>query len=46
MIQQYNQRLKTCCEAINRDCDVEGLCRGWMKRIQELEDCDRDRLHH
>ena len=37
---EYNQRLKTCCEAINRDLGVPGLCRGWMKRMQDL------RLHH
>ena len=44
--EQYDQRLKSCYEAINRDCDVEGLCRRWMKRIQELEDNDGDRLDH
>ena len=43
---QYNQRLKTCCEAINRDLDVSGLCRGWMKRMQDLKDKAGDRLHH
>ena len=43
---QYNQRLKTCCEAINRDLDVPGLCRGWNKRMQDLKDKAGDRLHH
>ena len=43
---QYDQRLKTCCEAINHDLDVPGLCRGWNKRMQDLKDEAGDRLHH
>ena len=41
----YNQRLKACCDAVNRDLDVEGLCRGWLKRLEDLEAKAGDRLH-
>ena len=34
------------CDAVNRDLDVEGLCRGWMKRISELRGKLGDRLLH
>ena len=44
--EQYGHRLKTCCEAINRDHDVEGLCREWMERMQQLKDKEGDRLLH
>ena len=35
--EEYNQRLKACCGAVNRDLGVEGLCRGWLKRLGDLE---------
>ena len=44
--EEYNQRLKACCDAVNRDLDVEGLCRGWLKRLEDLEAKAGDRLHH
>ena len=44
--EQYGQRLKACCKAINRNLDVEGLCRQWMVRIQELKDKQGDLLRH
>ena len=37
MHEEHNQRLKACCGAVNRDLGVEGLCRGWLKRLGDLE---------
>ncbi len=45
--EEYGTRLKRCCDAVNRECDVEGLCRGWMKRMKRLDDETKgDRLKH
>ena len=40
----YGRRLKRCCDDINKDCDVEGLCRGFPKRIKLLADSGGDCL--
>ena len=42
----YGRRLKRCCDDINKDCDAEGLCRGFPKRIKLLADKGGDRLKH
>ena len=33
-----------CCEEVNKECDVEGLCKGLPKRMKLLQDTDGDRL--
>ena len=42
----YGSRLKRCCEEVNKECDVEGLCNGFPKRIKLLEENGGDRLPH
>ena len=32
----YTKRLKACCETVNKDLDVEGLCRAFLRRIEDL----------
>ena len=38
------RRLKRCCEEVNKECNVEGLCKGLPKRMKLLQDRDGDRL--
>ena len=40
----FSTRLKRCCEKVNRDLDVEGLCRSFPKRIAKLRERRGDRL--
>ena len=40
----YGRRLKRCCEEVNKECDVESLCKGLRKRMKLLQDRDGDRL--
>ena len=40
----YTARLKRICEDINANLDVEGLCRGFTKRIEKLVDREGGRL--
>lgn len=42
--EEYGRRLKRCCEEVNKECDVEGLCKGLPKRMKLLEDKGGDRL--
>ena len=42
----YTSRLKQITEEINETLDVEGLCRGFMKRIGELVEAEGGRLPH
>ena len=42
--EQYGRRLKRCCEEVNNECDVEGLCRGFPKRLKRLEETEGGRL--
>ena len=42
----YGSRLKRCCEEVNKECDVEGPCNGFPKRIKLLEESKGDRLPH
>eukprot|EP00974_Lingulodinium_polyedra_P039075 3744120-Lingulodinium_polyedra.AAC.1 len=32
----YVRRLRRCCVHINVECDVEGLCKTFPKRVQKL----------
>ena len=32
----YCARLRQCCEAINKDCNVDGLCRDFLPRVEKL----------
>ena len=43
---EYGRRLKRCCEDVNRDLNVEGLCRGLTKRLKLLRDKGGDRLKY
>ena len=38
--EEYGRRLKRCCEEVNKECDVEGLCRD---SPQEDEASGRER---
>ena len=40
----YGTRLKGVVDDINRSLDVEGLCRGFLKRIEKLVDREGGRL--
>ena len=42
--EEYGRRLKRCCEEVNKECNVEGLCKGLPKRMKLLQDRDGDRL--
>ena len=39
-------RLRRICQEINDKLDVEGLCKGWPKRVQEVVDAEGDRIKH
>ena len=39
-------RLRLICQEINDKLDVEGLCKGWPKRVQEVVDVEGDRIKH
>lgn len=43
---EYGRRLKRCCEAVNKDLDVEGLSQGLPKRLRLLKDSEGDRLKY
>ena len=36
--EEYGVRLKRRCEAINKDCNIEALCRGLLRRIRMLQE--------
>ena len=40
----FSARLKTCCEGVNRDLDVEGLCGDFLKRVAKLRSRQGGRL--
>ena len=44
--EQYGLRLKRCCEEVNKDCDVEGLCKQFPKRVKLLKEKEGDRLKY
>ena len=43
---EYTARLKTICEDINTNLEVENLCRGFQKRIDKLVDREGGRISH
>jgi hypothetical protein len=44
--EQYGARLKRCCDEINKDLDVDDLCRAFPKRCKLLDDAEGGRLRH
>ena len=44
--EEYSTRLKRCCEKVNAECDVEGLCRQYPKRLKLLKDKEGGRLKY
>ena len=40
----FAARLRRCCADINAQLNVDGLCRAFPKRIQQLVDRQGDRL--
>ena len=42
--EEYSARLKRCCDHVNKDYDVEGLCRGFPKRLKTLDEKEGARL--
>ena len=40
----YGRRLKRCCEEVNRDHDVQALCKSFGKRLRLLEQKQGGRL--
>ena len=44
--EEYSTRLKRCCERVNQECDVEGLCRQYPKRLKLLHDKEGCRLKY
>ena len=42
--EEYGRRLKRCCEEVNKECNVEGLCKGLPERMKLLQEADGDRL--
>jgi len=43
---EYGSRLKRCCDEINKELDVEGLCRQLPKRLRLLKDSEGGRLKY
>ena len=41
---QFTARIKECCADINRSLDVEGLCKGFPKRVQMVLAAKGDRI--
>ena len=42
----YGRRLKRCCEEVNKECDVEGLCKDFPKRMKRMGEREGERLPH
>ena len=40
------ESLEALLRKVNKECDVEGLCNGFPKRIKLLEENGGDRLPH
>ena len=43
-VEELGTRLRSICQDINDNCDVEGLCRKFPKRIQDVVDAKGDRI--
>ena len=44
--EDFGKRLKRCCDEVNNDLDVEGLCRAFPKRVRLCKERKGGRLHH
>ena len=44
--EEYSNRLKRCCDKVNAERDVEGLCRQYPKRLKLLKDKEGGRLKY
>ena len=43
-IDEYRARLRQCAAYVNDKYDVDGLCRGLLKRVEELHNREGDRI--
>ena len=43
-VEELGTRLRSICQDIKDNCDVEGLCRKFHKRIQDVADAKGDRI--
>ena len=43
--EDYGRRLKRCCDEVNKEYDVDGLCQGYPKRIKLLQQKQGGRLN-
>ena len=43
-VEEYGGRLRSCCEMINKDLNVDGLCRAFMTRINKMREREGGRL--
>ena len=43
-VEELGTRLRSICQDIKDNCDVEGLCRKLPKRIQHVADAKGDRI--
>ena len=43
-VDEYRARLRVCAAHVNGNYDVDGLCRGLLKRCEELHRREGDRL--
>ena len=41
---EYHTRLRACASYVNSNYDADGLCRGLVKRVEELHRRKGDRL--
>ena len=43
-VPEFTARIKRICQSVNDHHDVEGLCRQFPSRLQQLVDAEGDRL--
>ena len=43
-LEEFGARLRGVCQDINDSCDVEGLCRALLMRVQALVEAQGDRI--
>ncbi len=43
-VAEFGSRLRSICQHTNGTYDVEGLCRGFPKRVQAVIDAEGDRI--
>ena len=42
---ELGTRLQTICQDINKNCDVDALCRRFPQRVQMVVDAEGDRIN-